>query len=141
MTEKTEISDQELLERIGKWIAERRLTAPAIIFLESHRPLNFVGSQAMVAASPIVHFLEPFFQGLVGTGYEHRLFKQFSELLEKRETIELLIIEIERANQDFRARLKEEKKRRRELKQRMKRERKELRRAARGKQPPPEVLG
>ena len=124
MTEKAEITDQELLERLGQWIALRRLNAAAVLFLEAHRPLNFISSQAMVAASPIVHFLEPFFQSLVGTGYEHKLFEQFTELLEKRETVELLVIEIERANQAMKAKLKDEKKQRKELKRRMKEERK-----------------
>ena len=57
MTEKSEITDQELLERLAGWIVERRMTAPAIIFLESHRPMSFVGSQFMSQMQAIaIHF-------------------------------------------------------------------------------------
>ena len=127
MNEKAELTDQEILERIAEWTVERRLTAPAIIFLESHRPLSFVGSQAMIAASPIVHFFEPFFQMLMGAGYDHSMFDRFATMLEeKREVPELLVIEIERRNQEFRAREKEAKLRRKALKKEAKQRRREL---------------
>jgi hypothetical protein len=131
MTESPEITDQELLGRLANWIVTRRLTAPAILFLETHRPLSFVGSQAMVAASPIVHFLEPFFRGLVGPGYEHALYRRFANIIEDRANVERLIIEIERRNQDFREHEREEKRRRKELKIRLREEKKALRRSRR----------
>ena len=132
MTEKAELTDQEILERIAEWTVERRLTAPAIVFLESHRPLSFVGSQAMIAASPIANFFEPFFQMLMGAGYDHSLFDRFARMLEeRRELPELLIIEIERRNQAFKAREKEEKLRRKALKREAKERRRELKRQRR----------
>ena len=33
MTDKPELTDQQILERLAGWIVERRMTAPAIIFL------------------------------------------------------------------------------------------------------------
>lgn len=45
---------RELLVRMAGKIVQLRLTAPAILFLESVRPLNYVGSQVMVFFSPLV---------------------------------------------------------------------------------------
>ena len=134
MTEKSELTDRELFSRLAKWVVDRRLTAPAIVFLESHRPLSFVGSQAMIAASPIVSFFEPFLKGLFGPGYEQASFRRFAELLEDRDNLELLIIEIERENQRQRETEKQEKLRRKALKQEARAKRRELRRARRSGQ-------
>ncbi|MHC4469900.1 MAG: hypothetical protein ACYTDY_03805 [Planctomycetota bacterium] len=132
MTEKAELTDQEILERIAEWTVRRRLTAPAIVFLEAHRPLSFVGSQAMIAASPIVSFFEPFFQMLAGTGYDHTVYERFARMLEeRRETVELLIIEIERKNQEQRALERDEKRRRKALRREAKEKRRALRQARR----------
>ena len=127
MTEKAEPKDDELLERIAEWIAKRRLTAPAIIFLETHRPLSFVGSQAMIAATPVVSFFEPLLQALTGPGFGKNAFQRFAELMEDRDNVEVLIIEIERKSQEYRAREKEEKRRLKELKREAKTRRKALR--------------
>ena len=131
MTEKDEITDQELLDRLAGWIVERRMAAPAIIFLESHRPMSFVGSQFMIASSPIVQFLEPFIRSMFGEGYEHPLYERFAGLMEKRENLERLIITIERKSQEFQDRQKEEKKRRKALKREAKERRKALKQARR----------
>ncbi len=125
------LSDEALFGRLAQWVVERRLTAPAILFLESHRPLSFIGSQFMVVASPFVHFFEPFFKGLVGEGYEHRLYTRFAELIAERENVERLIIEIERRNQDQKARQDEEKRRRKDLKRLLKEQTRALRRSRR----------
>ncbi len=131
MSEKPELSDREILTRLAEWIVERRMSAPAIVFLESHRPLSFVGAQAMIAASPLVEMFEPFFRALVGPRYQHAYYRRFAEMLEDRDTVERLIIEIERKSQDFRARLKEEKRRARRLKREAREKRKALRRLRR----------
>lgn len=127
MTSKAELTDQEILDRLASWVVTKRMTAPAILFLESHRPLSFVGSQAMIAASPIVHFFEPFLQSLVGPGYGHQAYKRFAELMENRETVERLIIAIERENQAVKERESEEKAQRKALKKEAKAQRKALR--------------
>ena len=41
-----------IVDRVAKEIARRRLTTPALVFLEMSRPLNFVAAHAM-------HFLQP----------------------------------------------------------------------------------
>ncbi len=106
MTEKPDptppedLTDQQIFDRLATWVVARRLTAPAILFLESHRPLSFLGSQAMVAASPIVHVFEPFLQGFAGPGYSHAIYRRFAELLENRDNVERLIVTIERESQE-----------------------------------------
>ena len=132
MADKPELTDQEILDRLASWIVARRLTAPAILFLESHRPLSFVGSQAMIAASPIVHFFETFLQGLAGPGYEHALYRRFAEMMESRDNLERFIIAIERRNQEQSARDREEKARRKALQREAKAQRKALKAARRG---------
>jgi hypothetical protein len=126
-----EISDREILERLAKWVVIRRLTVPSILFLETHRPLSFIGSQLMVVASPFVHFFEPFLKGLVGEGYEHKLYNRFADLLADRENVERLVIEIERQNQDQKARESEEKRHRKELKRALREQKRALRRSRR----------
>lgn len=73
-----------LLDKVAKFIAQRRLQAPAILALQSLIPLNFIGSQALIVVSP---FLDPFL-----TMEEQN---KIIELLEHRDGIELLIQRIE----------------------------------------------
>jgi hypothetical protein len=79
-------ADQALLDRMASWIAERGLETPALLFLESVRPLSFVGSQALV-------FLGPFAHALFQTPEYDRL----ARLLERRENLERLVRAIETA--------------------------------------------
>jgi hypothetical protein len=78
-----------LLEGLAKGIVERRLTAPAIFFLESVKPLNFIGSQAMIFFEPIIRSVFPF-----------KTYSEFAILLQDRETLELLIQEVERLDSE-----------------------------------------
>lgn len=48
---------RELLDRLATWVVRKRLTTPAILFLESVRPMNFVGSQIMVFFQPVMQVL------------------------------------------------------------------------------------
>ncbi len=61
-----------------------RMTVPAIFFLESMKPLSFVGSQAM-------HFFEPF----VNAFFTVRDYERFALLMERRENLEALLVKIE----------------------------------------------
>ena len=87
--------DEALLGRVAKYIAARRMMVPAILFLESMRPLNFVGSQVMV-------FLQP----ILASFFSAQDYKRLSEILEKRQSIDVLIRKIEQnepERQDARA--------------------------------------
>lgn len=82
-------ADREMLARLALAIARRRMVAPAVIFLESLRPLSYVGSQAML-------FLRPFLTPLFNAASYDRL----AEILERREGIEELVKAIERVDED-----------------------------------------
>ncbi len=78
-------ADRELLARLARAVTRRRMVGPAILFLESLRPLSFVGSQALI-------FLRPFLTPLFDAANYERL----AEILERREGIEELVQAIER---------------------------------------------
>jgi hypothetical protein len=81
--------DERLLDRIAAGVVRWEMTVPAIFLLESSKPLNFVGSQFLHFLSPIIHTL-----------IDARELDRFAFLLEKRETLEDLIVRIERADQE-----------------------------------------
>jgi hypothetical protein len=84
--------DQALLERIAGRVVRMGLAVPAVFFLESVKPLSFVGSQALV-------FFEPFVRAfLVLPDYE-----RFTRLMEEREAIERLLSAIEGRDEEARA--------------------------------------
>jgi hypothetical protein len=66
-------------------ITVRSMAVPAILFLESSKPLSFVGSQFLV-------FMEPF----VKTFFTTTLYDRFAALMEDRDQYEVLIRKIER---------------------------------------------
>lgn len=105
-----------LLSRLAKEIVDRSLTAPAVMFLESTKPLSFLGSQIMVFFSP---FVKAFWDG---ASYD-----QLSALLEDRENIEILLEEMERLESERGAIRREEKARRKAEKDRVKAQKKERR--------------
>jgi len=51
--------DDRLLCDIAKYLRDRRLAALAVLWLESCRPLTFLGSQALHAATPLVDVFYP----------------------------------------------------------------------------------
>ena len=57
---------------------------PAIFFLESVKPLSFVGSQAL-------HFFEP----MVNAFFQVRDYERFAVMMERRENLEALLVKIE----------------------------------------------
>jgi hypothetical protein len=82
--------DQALFDKIADRIARRSLAVPAIFFLESSKPLSFVGSQALV-------FFEPFIRAVVNVPSYDR----FVSLMEQRENVERLIQAIERRDAEL----------------------------------------
>jgi hypothetical protein len=65
-----------MLDKIADRVIRYRMAMPAILFLESVKPLNYVGSQAMVFFAPIVHSL-----------FTVREYDEVQQALEHRETI------------------------------------------------------
>jgi hypothetical protein len=94
---------RETLDRLAVRIVERRLAAPAILFLESSKPLSFIGNQAMV-----------FFQPIVQTIFNFKSYDDIMDLLEDRANIEYLLKKIEELEATEQKKVKDAKKRRRE---------------------------
>lgn len=80
------LPEEELavLEKVARKVVEKSMTVPAIVFLESVKPLNYIGSQTMV-------FFEPIVQSL----FNLKDYDTLRTALEKRQTIEILIQKIE----------------------------------------------
>lgn len=81
------LSDEEkkFLDDIADRIARRRMTPAALFFLESMKPLGWVGSQMMV-------FFRPFVQALWS---DPKTWDRVTTLLSRRGSIELLLRRLE----------------------------------------------
>ena len=75
----------ELLGKFAQEIVDRRLAVPAIMFLETVKPLSFLGSQAMI-------FFEPIIQSV----FAFRSYREIYLIMEKRENVEVLLRKIEK---------------------------------------------
>lgn len=87
-TDNFNLQEIALLEKFAAIIAQRGMAAPAIIFLESVGPLNFLGSQ-------LLHFLNPILE-LAGNSLE---LENLARILERREALKVLIRLIEEKEQ------------------------------------------
>ena len=81
------IEDLALLQRIADAVVQRRMAAPAVVFLESLGPMNFLGSQAL-------HFFAP----IIELAFSAHEVSQVGALLERRDTTVRLIALIEAAS-------------------------------------------
>ena len=84
-----EADQQAILEKVARQIVKRRLTAPAILVLEVCKPLNFLGSQLLIA-------FNPFLQSIFNTAE----FQKFALIIEKDTNVEALIKLIEDLNRE-----------------------------------------
>jgi hypothetical protein len=48
------VRTEALLDKIAETVVKRRLEVPAVLFLEMHRPLAFLGSQALYFLTPVL---------------------------------------------------------------------------------------
>ena len=71
--------DVALLERAADVIVQRGMATPAVLFLESVGPMNFLGSQALHFLMPILHVVFP-----------QRDVERVAVLLERRDTLSTL---------------------------------------------------
>ena len=76
--------EREVLGRVAQALIDRRLTAPAILFLESVKPLSFLASQALI-------FLGPMLETLL----DRDDYRTFAEAMEDRANVEWLIQQLE----------------------------------------------
>jgi len=75
---------EALIERLVAKVKAWGLEAPAVLLLQSHSPLAFLGSQALV-------FLEPVFR-MAG---RERFAQDWARALEDRDTVEHIVRRIE----------------------------------------------
>src|SRR3990172_10976541 len=85
--EKTNLPEEEnaVLEKLAHKVVDRGMTIPAILFLESVKPLNYISAQAMV-----------FFEPMVQSVFNFKDYDTMRIALEKRETLEILLVKIEK---------------------------------------------
>jgi hypothetical protein len=76
--------EEALLDAVAGRIAKMGLAVPAIFFLESSKPLSFLGSQFLV-------FIEPF----VKTFIDIKNYDKFCLMMEDRNNVEKLILKVE----------------------------------------------
>ena len=73
-----------VIERVARVVVERRLETPAVLLLESNRPLTFLLGQGVLAALPVIGgFIPP------------ADIEAFSRVLDSEENLDLLIARIE----------------------------------------------
>jgi hypothetical protein len=78
-------ADRTMLDELATGIHRRRLTSPAMFFLESMKPMGFVSSQLM-------HFFRP----MIAVVWSDPVrYDQVCAILEKRGSIELLVRRLE----------------------------------------------
>jgi hypothetical protein len=85
--------ERSVLERLAQRVVDLRLEVPAVLTIESARPLALVAAQAMV-------FFEPFAQAL----FRLEDYRTWTGLVERREVLELLTRMIETRADDERGR-------------------------------------
>ena len=76
--------EAKLIERIAEAVVRRQMTVPAILFLESSKPLTFLGSQAL-------HFFAP----MVRAFLDRPEYSAAATLFEDRDKVERLLRRIE----------------------------------------------
>ena len=96
---------KEVMDRFARKIIDWRMTAPAILFIESAKPLTFLGNQALI-----------FFQPMVQSIFNFKTYDEVAEILEDRDNLEYLLSRIEKLEAERAKAEREEKKRRREEK-------------------------
>jgi hypothetical protein len=74
-----------LIEDLARRIETLGLTTPAVLMLEAHKPLSFLGSQAILIAQPLLSFV-----------FDPARSTEYASLLEDRSNVELLIRRLEK---------------------------------------------
>ena len=85
VTSDNETTDEnELIERFADWLGRRGLSLPAVLMMETARPLSFLSGQLMI-------FMEP----MVGTFHSSRHYDTVLRILEDRDKYAKLVDRIE----------------------------------------------
>jgi hypothetical protein len=82
-------SDKQLVSDLAEKVVNHGMAVPAIFFLDMMKYLSFFGGQLMVFFGPII------------TAFiSSQSYYKFAELLEDRNNVEFLLLEIERMESD-----------------------------------------
>ena len=82
-------SDKQLISDLAEKVVNHGMAVPAILFLDMMKYLSFFGGQLMVFFGPII------------TAFiSSQSYYKFAELLEDRNNVEFLLLEIERMESD-----------------------------------------
>ena len=79
----------ELLDKLAQKVVGYRMAVPAIMFLETVKPLSYVGSQTMV-----------FFEPMVKAVFNVAEYDEIRILMEDRRNVEELLVRIERFDRE-----------------------------------------
>ena len=82
-------SYKELISKLAQKIVRHGMAVPSIFFLDMMKYLSFFGGQLMV-----------FFGPLITAFISSQSYYKFAELLEDRNNVEFLLVEIERLESD-----------------------------------------
>ncbi|RKY29325.1 MAG: hypothetical protein DRP79_00700 [Planctomycetota bacterium] len=110
-----------IIDRVADWTVRRGMTTPAILCLESVKPLSYVGSQVVVFFAPALEVL-----------FDPVSISAFVSLMEDRNNVELLLREIESRDAEQQKKEKELKAQRRAMKRQRKLMRKMKKAAKKG---------
>ena len=79
----------ELLDKLAQKVVGYKMTVPAIMFLETVKPLSYVGSQTMV-----------FFEPMVKAVFNIAEYDEIRILMEDRRNVEELLVRIEKFDRE-----------------------------------------
>jgi len=96
---------QELMDRVAKFLAERRLGSASMMFIESLRPLHFIGSQLLYMLSPFAELI-----------FKPNEYQKFACALENEKNVAYLLDRIDNYDVEFHKKWKAEKRKLKELK-------------------------
>ena len=91
--------EQVLIDRFAQWVVRRSLTVPAIMAIESTKPLNWIGSQMMLVGEPAAWALEPFLKAAFS--FNHKDYLNMQKLMEKRQSMEFILLAIEKYDAEY----------------------------------------
>ena len=81
------MNDNLIITEFAKKIVNKGLAVPTIFLLESTKYISFIAGQTLIFLGPILTFF-----------VNDKKYYQFIELIEKKENIEFLIVQIEKLN-------------------------------------------
>ena len=82
-------SDRQLISSLALKIVKHGMAVPAIFFLEMVKYMSFIGSQLMVFFGPVITVF-----------IQSESYYKITHLLEERQNVEFLMLEIERIESD-----------------------------------------